>query len=318
MSTARGLRWLWLGLGLAVLVPTVAHSDVLVRIDESALNGTFKGATDAAVMFESAGGLQQVAFAEIGWLLFSPRAGTQQPGKPAPAGGSGPCTLLRVDGTTLRGQFKGGTDAALLFESGGNIHQVALSSVRMVMNERPPVVPAVAPAAAAPPAVAATAPAAAAPASVIPIGTKLRVTLTRDVTTATHEAGALVEGVLAAPLTVGGTVVAPAGTKVFGKVLESRGGRALGELHISFRFTDLLINDRSVPIKTTEVGAEAKGGMARKVGAGALIGAAAGDAGDGAAIGAGLAVLTGGGRQIRIPRGTTAEVALTQDARLGG
>jgi hypothetical protein len=47
------------------------------------------------------------------------------------------------------------------------------------------------------------------------------------------------------------------------------------------------------------------------VGAGALIGAAAGDAGTGALVGAGAAVLAGG-KHIEIPAGTIAEVPLTR------
>ena len=49
-----------------------------------------------------------------------------------------------------------------------------------------------------------------------------------------------------------------------------------------------------------------------------LLLAAAGYAGAGAAVGGAVAILSSGKNHLRIPKGTKAEVSLTQDAKIGG
>jgi hypothetical protein len=289
------------GIGIGIGAP-FAEADVLIRMNETSVKGTFKGGTDAAVMFETGGQVQQVPAGDVLCILFSPRPGGPETGPAGAPAGAGSMTLLRRNGGVLKGTFKGGTDAALLFDVAGQVEQVNLTDVLLVMNERP---------AAAAPAVLA--------AGTAPAGTKLMITLTQDVTTATHAKGAVVEGALAAPVTLNGSVLIPEGTKAFGTVLESRGGKVVGGAYITIAFTSLLIGTTTVPIQTNEVGAEAgRGATAKKVGAGALIGAAAGDAGAGAAVGGAVALLTSGGKHIRIPKGTKAEVTLKQDVKIGG
>jgi hypothetical protein len=130
--------------------------------------------------------------------------------------------------------------------------------------------------------------------------------------TSTHKAGSKFTAELETDLVVNGAVVAPKGTTVYGKVLESVGGRRLGLQRIVVTFTDLSINNQLVPIVTDDVGAEGgRGGAAKTVGAGALIGAAAGDAGKGALVGAGVALLAGGAH-IQVPANTLVEVSLKQ------
>jgi hypothetical protein len=145
---------------------------------------------------------------------------------------------------------------------------------------------------------------------------------TKDaISTASHKQGAKFTAVLENDLTVEGRVVAPMegrvvapkGTLVYGTVLESRGGRALGAVRLVVTFTDLSLNNQMIPIVTDDVGAEAgRGGAAKAVGAGALIGAAAGDAAAGAAVGGAVALLASGGKHIQVPAGTLVEVSLKQ------
>lgn len=306
-------------IAILALTAGVARADVIVRVDESTLKGSFKGGTDAAVMFESGGKVQQLNFSDIACLVFAGRSAGTAAKASATASGSGPSTLIRVDGTVLKGTFKGGTGDGVIFESGGKEQQINLADIALIMNTRP-----AAPAAAtsttttAPAAAAAPAAAPVVASSVVPAGTKLLVGLTQDVTTASHAAGAMVEGALAAPLTVGGNVFAPEGTKVWGKVSESRGGKVVGGSYIMFSFTEIQIGNDRLPIVTSAVGAEAgKGGTAKKVGAGALIGGAAGDAGAGAAVGGAVALLSSRNNHLQIPKGTKAEVALSQDLKIG-
>ena len=289
-----------------------ARADLLVKMDESAIQGTYKGGTDAAVILDVKGQVQQIPFAEVLCLLMSPRADAGAAAAPAAAAaGTGPTSVLRRDGKVLRGIYKGGTDSAILLETGGKVEQIPIAQVCLVVSDRPAAAPAVA-AAAAPPAPAAAS-------GVVPAGTKLMIALTGDVSTATHKKGSVVEGVLAAPLSVGGAVLAPEGTKVFGKVLDSRGGKPVGGSYIMFSFTEMQIGTQMVPIQTSEVGAEGgKGGAAKKVGAGALIGAAAGDAGAGAAVGGAVAILSSGRNHLSIPKGTKAEVQLKTELKIGG
>jgi len=132
------------------------------------------------------------------------------------------------------------------------------------------------------------------------------------VATSTHQAGSKFTAELETDLVVNGVVAAPKGTVVYGKVLESVGGRRIGVQRIVVTFSDLSINNQLIPIVTDDVGAEGgKGSAAKAVGAGALIGAAAGDAGAGALVGAGVALLAGG-NHIQVPAGTLVEVSLKQ------
>ena len=150
----------------------------------------------------------------------------------------------------------------------------------------------------------------------VPAGTKLTIKTSEAVSTSNHQVGSKFKAVLETDLTVNGVVAAPKGTEVYGKVVESSGGRRVGVQRLVVTFSDLSINNQMVPIVTEDAGAEGgRGGAARKVGAGALIGAAAGDAGAGAAVGAGVALLAGG-THIQVPAGTLVEVALKQQVTI--
>ncbi|MGH7491078.1 MAG: hypothetical protein ACREOO_01650 [bacterium] len=241
-------------------------------------------------------------------------------------------TLVLKDGTILRGELISRTDAGVKFETGGEVREIAMDQVHsLTLKEGEKPVYLAGGAGSTPEQSQTTAPpkstrapqqeSAAAPAKPAPpepkpvtvaAGTKLAIKTKDNLGTATHQTGAKFTAVLEADLVSNGVVVAPKGTTVNGKVLESSGGKRVGTQRLVATFTEISINNQLVAIDTDEVGAEGgRAGTARKVGAGALIGAAAGDAGAGAAVGAALALLGPGG-QIQIPAGTLVEVSLKQ------
>ena len=254
-------------------------------------------------------------------------------------------TLVLKDGTILKGELVSRTDAGVKFETGGEVREIAMDQVYSLTlkegekpvylasaecateTEKPAPTTQAAPEKSKPastPAAATSAqkesaPAAAKPAPppepkpvTVAAGSRLMLKLKDNLGTATHQTGAKFTAVLEADLVASGVVVAPKGTTVYGKVLESSGGKRVGKQRLLATFTEISINNQAVAIVTDEVGAEgAPGGAAKKVGAGALIGAAAGDAAAGAAVGGALALLGPGG-QINIPAGTLVEVSLKQ------
>ncbi len=222
-------------------------------------------------------------------------------------------TIVLKNGLTLKGKYKGGTEKTIKFETSGAVQEIALSEVKSITFSEP------LPTQAAQGAVGAvatlpgegtTANASAGQVSEIPGGTKIMVKTTKTISTAQYKRGATVEGVLDLPLTINGVTVAPKGSKVYGSVIESVGGRRIGLQRIVVKFDQLVINDKKMPIEAEPVGAEGgRGGAARMVGAGALFGAAGGDAAKGAAIGAGVALLAGG-KHIQIPAGTKVQLTI--------
>ena len=160
-----------------------AWADLLVKVDDSVLTGAFKGGSDAAVMFEVKGQLQQIDLDEIFLLAFEPRPGSgtgaaasKSGGAPAPGG----AILVKLDNSVLHGKYKGGTDSALLFEVGGQLQQVPVGEVKLLVPGSPG-----APADKAPSPTAAAVPAS----RTAPAGTKLMVELTDEVSTASHDGG---------------------------------------------------------------------------------------------------------------------------------
>ncbi len=137
--------------------------------------------------------------------------------------------------------------------------------------------------------------------------------LDEDISTSSHPRGAPISANLETPLTADGTVVVPKGAKVYGRVIESAGGKRVKSQKLVVEFTDITIGNELVPIDTDRVGASGGGGSGvKKVGAGALIGGAFGGksgAGKGALVGAGLSALSGGAH-IKLPRGSLMELHL--------
>lgn len=144
-----------------------------------------------------------------------------------------------------------------------------------------------------PEATAAPAPPPKPPSVTISEGTRIRIRTETELSTKSAKTGDTFTATLAEPITVDDQVVAPRGSRVEGRVVESYpGGRVKGVAAISIRLTHLMVGDRRVAIETAAIAREAhatKRKDATEVGIGAGIGAAIGaiaGGGQGAAIGA--------------------------------
>ena len=161
----------------------------------------------------------------------------------------------------------------------------------------------------------------------VPAGTRLLVRMNDTVDSSRSRVGTIFTATLQTNLTVGNDVIAPAGTRVHGRLAEARGaGRAAGRSELQLELTDIIINGTAFPILSSDYsvqGGNALGGTARRTalgaGLGTAIGAIGGNAGRGAAIGAvsgGGASLLTRGEQVRIPAETILEFRLQQPASL--
>ena len=153
-------------------------------------------------------------------------------------------TLVLKDGKVLQGAYKGGSESALQFEVDGKLQTIPLSEIMSITFT-----PREASETATAPTTGGTV--------TIPAGSRVMVKLTQPLSTATHRQGTSFSAALATGLGVNGQVVVPPGTKIHGKVLESRGGRVVGGSKLVVAFTDLEINNQLVPILTDQIGAEA-------------------------------------------------------------
>jgi hypothetical protein len=171
-----------------------------------------------------------------------------------------------------------------------------------------------APAAAPPAQAGATAPARA---GTVPAGTRLLVRLDDTLDSGRMPAGQRFSATLETDLAdATGAPVVPVGTKVFGVLAQvQKAGNVAGTSEMEVTFTDVRIGGTMVPIQTQGVKAvgEAQGkDTARKVAAGALVGAAFGGGSGalkGAAIGGAVALVTRGS-QVKLPAQTLLEVSL--------
>ncbi|MDX2512597.1 MAG: hypothetical protein QNK25_11160 [Desulfobacterales bacterium] len=123
---------------------------------------------------------------------------------------------------------------------------------------------------------------------------------------------------LAANVTAGGVVAAPAGLTLYGRVTKSsQAGRLVGKSKLELSLTDINIGGKMYPLMTTNFAEAGKGSFrktARNAGMGALIGGAVGDRDDarkGAAIGLGVSVLKKG-NSVVVPAGAMLEFRMTQ------
>jgi hypothetical protein len=136
------------------------------------------------------------------------------------------------------------------------------------------------------------------PPVVIPAGAALTVTLDQTVNSKTASNGDSFAASLAEPVTVNGSVVFPAGTKVKGTIVQAQSaGRFNGHALLQLTLDSISVNGAPYSIQTSEFEDAGKGrGKRTAIGAGggaafgAIVGALAGG-GKGAAIGA----LAGGG-----------------------
>jgi len=159
----------------------------------------------------------------------------------------------------------------------------------------------------------------------VPAGTSILIRMVDSVDSGKNKVGSIFTAVLETNLQVGTTVVAPAGTKVHGRLAEAKqAGRMAGKSELQLELTDIVIGGTAYPLLSSDYKATGKssGGRSAKrvlggAGLGAIVGGIAGNAGMGAAIGAAAgttAALIQKGDKVNIPSETLLEFRLQQPA----
>jgi len=150
----------------------------------------------------------------------------------------------------------------------------------------------------------------------LPAGTRLVVRNNTSVDSKQHKAGHKFTARLEADLVVDDRIVAPRGSTLYGVVAAAKqSGRLVGKSTIELTFTDIMLNNQMLPIKTSGVkalteatGKKTVGTTARAAAIGGLISGSSG-AKDGAKVGLGVSLLTRG-NSVNIPAGTMLELQL--------
>jgi hypothetical protein len=153
----------------------------------------------------------------------------------------------------------------------------------------------------------------------VPSGTQLMIRTKEPLDSSRHKAGHKFTATLEADLAVGGTVVAPRGSNVYGELTQAKqAGRVAGKSELTVAFTGLMINNQIKLIRTSEIQAVADSNQAKntvgKTARGAAIGGlidGSSGAKTGAKVGVGASLLTRGGR-INIPANTLLETRLAE------
>jgi hypothetical protein len=202
------------------------------------------------------------------------------------------------DGSVLNGRFLGSTAQTMRFQLGSVEMEFPVTDVLALTLAS---VSEAAPAAAPVPSVTPqpVAPAPAAPATItVPAGINLLVRMS-DTVSSRNSAARRFGGRLDSDLRVGGVLVAPVGTRVFGRVEEARQARRMtGSSHLELGLNEIEIGGTRFSIVTSDFrvrAGNATGSTLRTTAVGAGIGAAFGGgqgAGRGAAVGAGASALT--------------------------
>ena len=164
----------------------------------------------------------------------------------------------------------------------------------------------------------------------LPAGTRILVRMIDSVDSSKQRVGARFSASLETNLQTGDTVVAPRGTRVFGRLANVQSaGRMSGGAELALELTDIEINGTAHPLVTstyqvqsTGQGKNTAGKVAGGAGLGALIGGLAGG-GTGAAIGLGAGAAGGTaasaaskGKQVSVPSESLVEFRLQQPATL--
>jgi hypothetical protein len=193
-----------------------ATADVLETRKGRAVEGTFRGATDQMIHFEVGGTLQAFPVAEV--------------------------RALRFGGTSARTAAQGAAAAAVM-------QPPQTAGTPQTAAAQPPQTAGAAPTAASQPPQAA-APAVAEPRTLsVPAGTRLRVRLADSLDVRHSAVDDRFAGMLEAPLTIEGVTVAPAGSRVYGKVAEAKMAGPMGS-QIKLELTELMISGQTLEILT--------------------------------------------------------------------
>lgn len=161
----------------------------------------------------------------------------------------------------------------------------------------------------------------------VPAGTSLLVRMIDSVDSSKNTVGSRFSASLETNLEVDGLVVAPAGTRVYGRLAQSKeAGRMAGKSELRLELTEIVLNGTAYPVLSSDyqVSGKSSGGRSAKrilggTGLGAVIGGIAGNAGMGAAIGAvagTTAAVVQKGQKVSVPSETLLEFRLQQPASL--
>ena len=218
-------------------------------------------------------------------------------------------TIELKNGTTLQGEYTGGTATTVNIATAQGVFAVNTDDIIALRFSSAPAVPPV-PVAPAPVLQVAS------PVT-IPAGTVLVIRMDTQIAS-TDKAGTRFTAKLVADLMAGNATIAKAGTTVFGQVDQSKqAGRLAGKSQLAISLTGVDLAGKILPIMTTNFAEAGKGEFrktARNVAGGALIGNAIdndGGAGVGAVVGVGASLIKKGDA-VTIPPGALLEFRLTQ------
>ncbi|NRB36928.1 MAG: hypothetical protein HRU20_00505 [Pseudomonadales bacterium] len=216
-------------------------------------------------------------------------------------------TMQLNNGKTLEGSFVGKQGDVITFNVDGIELSIQAKEVKGLS---------IASTAAAPKATATPAPATNEGHFELASGTALKIKLQQTLDSGKHASGHKFTATLEGNLLDGNATVAAAGSKVYGVITEAKkAGRIAGKAKMVITITDINIDGKIVPVKTSVINANtASSGKstASKMIRGAAIGGLANGsdgAKDGAKIGAGIAILSKG-TQVVIPSGSLLDFKL--------
>ncbi len=223
------------------------------------------------------------------------------------------------NGSIVRGTFMGGSASTVRFETDRGIMDVFGRDEVVALTFGSGAAVVSAPVVSAPPVATPGAPVTPAQPTqiIVPSGTILLVSLDSTISTNTTRQDERFSATLTHDLVSNGMVMVRSGTRVFGRVTQSRSaGRTVGRPELTLQLRELDINGTLVRIRTgnfSDTGTSSFRGTARNAGLGAGIGAAFGGgegAARGAAIGGATSVLSRGD-SITLNSGTILEFRLT-------
>jgi hypothetical protein len=273
---------------------SAARADTLTLRNGTALEGTYGGGTDKSVKFVAPVGTAEIETKNVVSLSFA--------GQPAGAAAAGSTdTLSLKNGTVLQGSYAGGSAKTVKFVAPMGSIEVKTKDIKSLsFTATPGPAPAAAAAAAPAPAAAAAAPTAAAAPVTLPVGTILY-TRTIDPVSSNDKAGKLFGLALDTDLTVGGHLIAKAGTKLYGKVeASSQAGRVAGKSDLQIGLDSIELRGARIPVNSDAQVSTGQGSLkktARRAIVGTAIGGAVGGkqgAKRGAGAGAATTLLTPG------------------------
>lgn len=243
-------------------------------------------------------------------------------------------SLRLKNGSLINGKFVGGTETEITFQIGSSVQKYEVRDLVSLRFESATSTPSASSATGTSspslsPRLPATTPVSASTVT-IPAGTRISVRTIDAIDSAKNHPGDRFQASLQEPLIMDGTVVAPKGADVYGRLTESRkSGTFSGSSQLRLELTGIVVNGHTVPLVTGDYELKGKSQGAstakRTIGGaavGSIIGAIAGGgkgAGIGAAVGggagAGSEIITKGD-QVKVPSETLLEFTVEQEVTI--